>query len=613
MSAPKNKKPRLEAVHLKIKEFQSQFQFVNEYFELMVWMQDEQEKMKTGGDDVPLNLALLFEDGSVAPDLLVVDPGTPPVIKNGRASLRVKVSDVSMNLGNRKFFILVSTSRHSSVSAKSDGIMVITHRLAVQPNPAWEDEWFKDEGGRDKCIELSVELQNAKGQRVASRRVPLVVTLLYHSGAEVSRQDILKLGPDSDLCIVEGKASIRARIDEVSRSHQNQAFTIRVGPDVGNNPLDNDVSPAVCRPVIVRSKRNNKKRKESAAAAAAAVSMASGPQALAAAAGSIARREYQAQTYGMPAGLAGSSSLPPTGARSYSSTSRTPMAMGVPEGDPNDMQQALTSVLGWISAVLSTLQKMRWMPLGVEHRLDGVTHDPQRILYQMQNPNSDIDQVLATYKNEVMNDLHVILGALEPMLQQQDTGGAQAATANFRPAQAAAAVDEADALPPIMPSLVRRQQSSAYIGDTTNGTSVPYVNNYMGPVSVQESGVHYIIGKMLVTQDLKFGFPAFNHGMQLVGFYKEADRADSEAGVASLSFIPLSHAKASASLKKENLQAAADSLEKEIKRKSDSVFKRSDFANLQEMKESAWFRYMSKITAQSAEDPWVLGEDFLEL
>jgi len=274
------------------------------------------------------------------------------------------------------------------------------------------------------------------------------------------------------------------------------------------------------------------------------------------------------------------------------------------------MQDALTNLLSWISEVLATFQKMRWVPLGVE-RLEGVGTDQHRTLYQMQNPNTDIDRVLGTYKNEVMNNLHLILHSLEPMLNQP-TPGSVGSTVRTAGAVAAEEEDDGD-LPPIMPSLVQRQQSSAYIGETENSASVPYVNSYTGPVSVQESGVHYIIGKMLVTQELKFGFPAFNRGKQLLGFYKEADQAGSASSVTSLSFIPLSHAKASARLTKENLNAAADSLEREIHRKSESVFKLSEFPNLQNMKESAWLRYMSKVTANSAEEPWELGEDFLEL
>jgi len=282
-------------------------------------------------------------------------------------------------------------------------------------------------------------------------------------------------------------------------------------------------------------------------------------------------------------------------------------------GAGGNMQDALTNLLGWISEVLGTLQKIKWLPLGIERQADST----ERTHYQMMNPNADIERVLATYKNEVMSDLHLILGSLEPMIQQSGsptegisntTGPASGGGSGM---ERAGSVEDEDELPPIMPSLVQRQQSSAYIGDTANSESVPYVNNYTGPVSVQESGVHYIIGKMLVTQDLKFGFPAFNKGMQLLGFYKEADQADTE--VTSLSFIPLSHAKASASLTKENLHAAADSLEKEIKRKSESVFKRGDFSSLRDMKESAWLRYMGKVTANSAEEPWELGEDFLEL
>jgi hypothetical protein len=63
----------------------------------------------------------------------------------------------------------------------------------------------------------------------------------------VGRQDILKLSTGAEgglgsLLLAQGRAEVRARIDEVSRSHQGWAFRLKIGPDVANNPLDNDIS-----------------------------------------------------------------------------------------------------------------------------------------------------------------------------------------------------------------------------------------------------------------------------------------------------------------------------------------------------------------------------------
>ena len=44
---------------------------------------------------------------------------------------------------------------------------------------AWEADWYKDEGGRDKSIPLHIQLLDAKGRLVRDRSLPLKVTLHY--------------------------------------------------------------------------------------------------------------------------------------------------------------------------------------------------------------------------------------------------------------------------------------------------------------------------------------------------------------------------------------------------------------------------------------------------
>jgi len=598
MSTSRSKKPRLNAsCYLKIKEIEK-FQFQDEYFEVMVWLQDEQERMMTDGLDVPLDVSLVYEDGNVvSSDLMAdVDPITPAVIKNGRASIRVKINDLSMNHGNRKFCLLVSVKGNSPsvLPVRSDPTSVIKHRLIIKPDVIWEEEWFKDEGGRDKCIEIGLELKDSKNNLV-NRKVPLLATLLYQNGIEVSRQDILKIGPESDLFIINGKARIRFRIDEVSRSHQNQAFTIKIAPDISTDPLFNDISPVVSEKVIVRSKRNNKKRKESAAIAAAT-----------AAATSLSRHHSNGtpfqHSYDSIAPIS-SNGVESSSVMSRSFTPRTEHQPNISRNTDlgSNFHQALLNTLGWISEVLKTIQKIKWQPLGIEQYPPNILPPPKgpNLLYHMENPNSSIDQILDRYKSVVMDDLHLILNTLEPMLQstsseqQEDSGIGNTADED---------------MPPPMPSLVQRQQSSAYIGETENTASVPYVNTYTGSVAVQESSVQYIIAKVVVTKNVKLGFPVFNSGKQLLGFYKESDQVD--ADTMQLSFVPLAHAKASAKLMKENVDSAADSLERGIQGNSESVFRRSDFPNLQQMKESAWIRYMNKVTA---DDSFELDVNFFDL
>jgi hypothetical protein len=163
------------------------------------------------------------------------------------ATLRCRITECSMNEGNQHFCIRVATASGESECVRTEGIFVVNHALILAADLAWAEEWYKDEGGRDKCIGMGVELRDASGGLVATRKVPLKVTLIYQTGAPVGRQDILKLSTGAEgglgsLLLAQGRAEVRARIDEVSRSHQGWAFRLKIGPDVANNPLDNDIS-----------------------------------------------------------------------------------------------------------------------------------------------------------------------------------------------------------------------------------------------------------------------------------------------------------------------------------------------------------------------------------
>lgn len=137
------------------------------------------------------------------------------------------------------------------------------HRLVIQTQPP--AMWYKDEGGRDKCIELAVRLTDASGVPVVDRAdVQLRVLLLYEDHRQVAKQDIMKLSPDTTLTVgADGTAHLRLRIEDVSKNHQNQPFRIWVTPDTTKSPLNFDISSDVSSPVTVRSKRNKRTRRTS--------------------------------------------------------------------------------------------------------------------------------------------------------------------------------------------------------------------------------------------------------------------------------------------------------------------------------------------------------------
>jgi hypothetical protein len=199
----------------------------------------------------------------------------------------------------------------------------------------------------------------------------------------------------------------------VSRSHQNQAFQVLVGPDVGRHPLDGDIGHALSPPITVRSKRNNRKRNtafedsvshtaSTAAAAEAMMAVADGgsggggddsfrplsrsrphPTHKHSFAGALHSEETMHAT-SRGAGAASAASafpspsvpthlLPLSLSSALGGCAQRDMSGGGGQREaahtncsaqPPSVQGALTNVLGWIDRVLRTAQTIKWEPIG---------------------------------------------------------------------------------------------------------------------------------------------------------------------------------------------------------------------------------------------------------
>jgi hypothetical protein len=80
---------------------------------------------------------------------------------------------------------------------------------------------YKDEGGKEKSMDVQVTLQDANGRAVTDKSYHIVPTLVYEDGSEVSKKSLLKILQESKLQIDRsGKAIVRFRVDDVSKNHQ---------------------------------------------------------------------------------------------------------------------------------------------------------------------------------------------------------------------------------------------------------------------------------------------------------------------------------------------------------------------------------------------------------
>lgn len=75
--------------------------------------------------------------------------------------------------------------------------IAIRYRLAAQlvsPESSFYDAenriWFKDESGKEKSLELQINLEDFKGQLVRNSQLPLSFLLFYEDGEEVVERQV---------------------------------------------------------------------------------------------------------------------------------------------------------------------------------------------------------------------------------------------------------------------------------------------------------------------------------------------------------------------------------------------------------------------------------------
>mmetsp|Transcript_11470 Transcript_11470/g.15797 ORF Transcript_11470/g.15797 Transcript_11470/m.15797 type:complete len:632 (+) Transcript_11470:95-1990(+) len=272
-------------------------------------------------------------------------------------------------------------------------IITVRHKLHIIEDNNAPYVWYKDEGGKDKCIELKVCLTDEHNNFVCCRTVPLRVMLAYESGQVVQQQHIMFLSPDSKICVMGSSqneydttlnersiGSVKIRINEVSIRHQGQFFQVLVMPDTVNDPNLFDIAPAASIPIEVKSKRN-----------------------------SIAQKKQSVN--------AGSEQVP-----AFPSKRPKPMMEMEPQAlaaqvlldtsqlqlDDTQVTAAINSfknILTWTGNVMKAFEFMQWVPIGQERDQDGALVEPVRTLYQMTNPNKIIEDIMNQYTGTIMGSL----------------------------------------------------------------------------------------------------------------------------------------------------------------------------------------------------------------
>jgi len=375
------------------------FPFVGTPFDITVYVSDANDQVYQGKVEIPLSVSLCGDDNKVvegAESIMSISPANICIGKNGVTTMKVTFKKLSMDVGNKKFKLLISASAVKDLYVKPVSSPVLTcvrHKICITEENKTQFVWMKDEGGREKCIELDVSLRDATGAVVRNRKVKLKMTLCYSSGVAVSKeaQKILTMPEGSVKTINEetGNTIIKYRINEVSKTHQSQAFCVLISPDISTSPVNADIAPCTSVAVEVRSKRNNSiKRARENPTCNLFDGVGSGSVSA-----SSSALNLNAMGQLIPASLGGDR-MSKKGKK------------GTAGGTVGDISSSsafimqLNNIVLWNNTVVEKLKEIRWKPIGQSESRPGVPSQP---LYSIPNNIECIDHLLKTYDETVIS------------------------------------------------------------------------------------------------------------------------------------------------------------------------------------------------------------------
>jgi hypothetical protein len=356
--------------------------------------------------------ALLVEDNPRNRALvrLVVLHNPSPLTGNTEGKLRFSLASVSdrsfvferNQLYQIQLSVLCSaaaTVQESPIdviaSVMTSKILVVLHKIQLSYLVDWDKIWYKDEGGRDKCLEILAGIYDHQ-RELLFEPVPLLLTLCYGSPTRppipVANQNILRIvAPESMsnkfvMDEIEGKVKIRFRVEDVSKNHQGQDFCLQVAVD-SEGKENCIIAPAFTRLVTIRSKRNKRGRQ---ASLTAATMLQTPPEIMDA----VPKQRVAGQSSSQRE--VPSSTVHATVSSLYSTPFR----------------EAVQGVTEFINDVVSGLHPLQWQVVGYSQDVNG-NPDYNRPYHNMQNPNALIDRVLSTYNERTRYQLELLQQSVE--------------------------------------------------------------------------------------------------------------------------------------------------------------------------------------------------------
>mmetsp|Transcript_5217 Transcript_5217/g.6067 ORF Transcript_5217/g.6067 Transcript_5217/m.6067 type:complete len:543 (-) Transcript_5217:2581-4209(-) len=279
-ASKRNRDSNEGGLRLKIEDQPPSFPFHESYFPLKVLLVNgptgEVVKTADSSAHLPIEISLLSEDltpiVSSRKDsntvLEVKGGGSLAIGQDGELFVEIRILELSSFHGNKKFCLKVSAKEGFDSSngdvqpTHSDTMKVVNQRLVIENS--LDDTWYKDQGGRDNCIELDVKVE-APDHKPLLEDVPLAVKLLYDDESDVRDPEnkLLHVHPDSMLTLSKQtlRTKLKLRIEDVSKNHQSKSFVFLVQPrKIGHR---SDIAHVLSQKILVKSKQNKSKKKQS--------------------------------------------------------------------------------------------------------------------------------------------------------------------------------------------------------------------------------------------------------------------------------------------------------------------------------------------------------------
>lgn len=468
------------------------------------------------------------------------EPRLSPSRQTGKLVAKINESSLaSSKQVNNTFSIRFEIKGDGINGVTTSLIAVVQAKLTVSTSSDWSGVWYKDEGRRDKCLEVIVTARDAHSKvfnvsgrlqvelcydvKSASSGSPLISsrkTTASQGIVPVMNQDLLRIMEDERSLELdqEGKARVRYRIEDVSKNHQGQSFVVRISHS------RTDVAPCCTPPVSVRSKRNKRHRANSS--------------------------QF--------------STDPP--AMSVSQTIHPPPPPPVRLDDIR-VREAVLGILRWSDEVVNGIYPLQWQVVGYAHNPDG-TLDYSRPYHNMQNPNGFIARILGIYNETTREQLHFLRNTFEPRQTPVGYGEAYPTYPGMPPQPFYEAMphfpreagyiregvtvstttpprfarDSPTNLPPRYPAPIR-ETSPGYLG--RDSLVPPQQRDYLAKLSSvgsppdddssdDESKVEYVLAKQYKSSQTgePLGFPAYSAQKEIIGFFRES-------GVGVRNFCPI--------------------------------------------------------------------------